>query len=470
MESEKRNLLILIILYIVIFSTLAVLKHASFHSTAFDLGLYDQSVWGYSQGRTVFNTVRGAFPFGDHVAPILFLLAPLYWIFSSPIMLIVAQTVLLALGAIPVYWLAKQKLGKKFGTAFALMYLIYPSLQYINLFDFHPDALMIPFFLFAFYFLQKNEYGKGSLFLLLAGICKEYAPLLISMMGLYLFFMKKNKKIGIITFFIGLLWFFINIKFITPFYRPEGFAYLDTYGHLGSTIPEIVVTGITNPLLVASSVATLGKFIYLILLFLPVLPALLSIEFLIALPGFSIILLNLRTGYSAIIYQHNSMLIPFLFISAIYGVRRILKSRLLKPRTALSLILALSFLSYFVYGPFTVLYRIPNFNTNTPHVKAGYEALDLIPQDASVSASSWVVPHLSHRNEIYMFPNPFHEVASLSKTATDSTDYVLLDVSRKDPMISEEDFDNYKQEISSNENYENIFEEQGWLLLKKLEK
>ncbi len=468
MESEKRNLIILILLYIIVFSTLCVLKHNSFNSTAFDLGLYDQSVWGYSQGKTIFNTVRGAFPFGDHVTPILFLLAPFYLVYSSPVTLVILQTILLALGAVPLYWFAREKLGKRFGVPFALLYLLYPSMQYINLFDFHPDALMIPLFLFAFYYLEKKEHAKGFLFIALAGMCKEYAPLLVSMMGLYMFFVKKNKKTGLSIFFIGLLWFFINIKIITPFYRPEGFAYFSMYGYLGNSLSEIIFTSMTNPLLVLSNLATPGKAIYLALLFMPLLPALLSLEFLIALPGFFIILLSQTTSYSAIVYQHTSMLIPFLFISAVYGVKKILRTKLLKPKLVLSLILAMGLISYFAYGPFTVLYRINDFNTNTAHVKAGYEALDLIPKDASLSASSWALPHLSHRSMIYMFPNPFHEIASLSKPLLNSTDYVLLDVSRKDPMLSQSNFDNYKNEIMNNKNYIVVFEKQGWLLLKRI--
>jgi hypothetical protein len=39
------------------------------------------------------------------------------------------------------------------------------------------------------------------------------------------------------------------------------------------------------------------------------------------------------------------------------------------------------------------------------------EALAVIPGDAVVSADPFVVPHLAHRREVYMFPNPFSSVA-----------------------------------------------------------
>ena len=45
----------LVLLYIVTFTWLAILRHASFNSTSFDLGIYDQVVWNTLHGRRVKN-------------------------------------------------------------------------------------------------------------------------------------------------------------------------------------------------------------------------------------------------------------------------------------------------------------------------------------------------------------------------------------------------------------------------------
>jgi hypothetical protein len=56
----------------------SVLRHESFHSTAFDLAIFDQAVYLISQGQTPFVTVRNLHILGDHAALILYPIALLY--------------------------------------------------------------------------------------------------------------------------------------------------------------------------------------------------------------------------------------------------------------------------------------------------------------------------------------------------------------------------------------------------------
>ena len=70
--------------------------------------------------QTVWNTAHGHFlqmTSGDgvqisrlaaHFDPILAAFAPLWWIWPSPEMLLTVQAVVVALGALPVYWLARE--------------------------------------------------------------------------------------------------------------------------------------------------------------------------------------------------------------------------------------------------------------------------------------------------------------------------------------------------------------------------
>src|SRR5207237_774531 len=84
------------------------------------------------------------------IDPILALFAPLWWIWSSPNMLLVVQAVGVGLGAIPVYWLARKHLrSARAGLGFALVYLAYPATGWLTLNEFHPVALATPLLLFA---------------------------------------------------------------------------------------------------------------------------------------------------------------------------------------------------------------------------------------------------------------------------------------------------------------------------------
>ena len=55
-------------------------------------------------------------------------------------MLLVAQALIVATGALPAFWLGRRWLGDdRLALAFAAVYLLYPALQHATLFDFHPS-------------------------------------------------------------------------------------------------------------------------------------------------------------------------------------------------------------------------------------------------------------------------------------------------------------------------------------------
>src|SRR5436853_540958 len=66
--------------------------------------------------------------FAFHVELLFFLIAPLYLLHAGPETLIVLLTAGIALGALPVYWIARRQLGQ-WGAAllFAAVYLLVPS-------------------------------------------------------------------------------------------------------------------------------------------------------------------------------------------------------------------------------------------------------------------------------------------------------------------------------------------------------
>jgi uncharacterized membrane protein len=127
------------------FSALSVLRHDAFATGRFDLGNMVQAVWSTAHGHPLRVTdLRGAqvLRLGAHVDPVLALFAPLWWIWPSPDLLLVAQGVALALGALPVFLLARKHLRSgRAGVAFALAYLLYPATTWTALNEFHPVAL-----------------------------------------------------------------------------------------------------------------------------------------------------------------------------------------------------------------------------------------------------------------------------------------------------------------------------------------
>ena len=119
-----------------------------------------------------------------HVEPIYFVLAPIYALWQQPETILILQTIILALGALPVFWLARDRLRSHLaGVAFAAVYLLFPGLEAANMWEFHAVALAAPLLLFAFYFGQKGRWGLLWLFALLAMATKEEVSLSVLVMG-----------------------------------------------------------------------------------------------------------------------------------------------------------------------------------------------------------------------------------------------------------------------------------------------
>lgn len=72
-------------------------------TTGFDLGIFEQAVRSYSHGQLPVSELKGpGFPLlGDHFSPVLATLVPFYRLWSSPILLLVAQAALFAVAVVP---------------------------------------------------------------------------------------------------------------------------------------------------------------------------------------------------------------------------------------------------------------------------------------------------------------------------------------------------------------------------------
>ena len=352
----------MVLAYILTFSSIAIARHASFNSNAFDLGLFDQTVWNTLHGRIFYYTTTGQplLHLSNHADYILLLVAPFYLIYSGPETLLVLQATAIALGGLPLFWWTSQKLESHIaGLSLLAAYLLFPGLALVTLRDFHPPGLAVGFLMFAFYFLIKETRLKGEtptpsltlpspfkgeglgvrvnatnpnqptstelggtegrliyatkdvwlflLFATLAMMTKEQIPLLVAFMGLYAIVRQRRWKLGLFTLAYSLSFFFITINWVIPRYSVTGESlFLDYYGYLGESPSAIIITTLTRPDLVLESVWEAQKLRYLFDLlapfaFLPVLglPALL-----VGMPSFAINLLSTNTAMHSTSVSH----------------------------------------------------------------------------------------------------------------------------------------------------------------------
>ena len=208
------------------FGSLSVLRHLAFNTGRFDLGNMVQAVWSTAHGDVLAVTGLQGQQFsrlGAHFDPILAAFAPLWWLWPDPAMLLVVQAIAIALGAIPVYLLARKHLGsERAGVGFALAYLLYPSTQWLALNEFHPVALATPLLLAAFWFLDEDRLVPFAVAAAAACLTKEHVGLTVAAIGLWYAFARGRRKAGLVIAAAGTAVAAIAIGLVVPHFAPAG--------------------------------------------------------------------------------------------------------------------------------------------------------------------------------------------------------------------------------------------------------
>ena len=411
-DKEKlalRIIFYLVFIYIFLFCLIQFNVFRNFDYHDFDLAIYNQVTWNTLHGNFFYSSIRGGAYFKDHISLILLMVLPLYAILPHPLTLLFLQTVLLGLSAWPIFLLAREELETKLALSLSFIYLIYPAVGNINLFEFHPEAFSVFFLLFTFYYLKKEKFGLFVLFMILALMCKEDISLAVLMLGFYAALVKKSKRWILAPLISGILWFILSIFVIIPHFHKGGYLYTIFYDHLGKNISEIISTIIFRPFFVLKTMFLTYKLRYLAQLFMPVSflsffsPLTLSITF----PTLARNLLSNYPPTASICCQYTVTLIPFIFISAIYGLKRILKLGMLRARVngIMLAILSAGLISGWAIGPQLHLSnKITAYTYNRNYLnEAKQKFLSSIPKDASVIATFNFLPKLSCREKLYTF-------------------------------------------------------------------
>lgn len=392
--------------YVWLFSYWTMRHHDGFGTGAFDFGLYDQGVWLLSRFKRPFVTLMGRHLFGDHTSFILLPLVPVYWILPSAKVLLFAQAAALGLGAVPTFLLAREKIRNEWLAAVvAIAYLLHPTVGHINLEQFHPDVFEVPLLLFAFWFMARHRWTGYFVCVGAALLVKEDVALLTFLLGIYVA-VRHDRRIGMITSLASLLAMAAALWWILPMYNGVGSlnAWRVPFGGLGGFLR----TALVHPGRVIAYGTSDGRPWYLWQMFSPLalLPLLAPRVLFIGAAALAANVFSTFGYQYDIHYHYGTLVLPVLIAGTIFAIA---KSRSMAGRqVTVGLLLASTLVTAHLWGP-TPLGRheaviaSPNGNS-VPHIK---KAISMIPDDAAVSAFYGYVPHVDHREEIYMFPNPF---------------------------------------------------------------
>jgi uncharacterized membrane protein len=434
------------------FAAYSIRLHDAHLTAKSDLGQIDLAIWNTAHGRLLqeIKDETVSTRLTDHVELIFLPVSLVFWLWDDVRALLVLQAAALALGAWPVYLVARRRLegalsppgaaldasGKRAGMAawgglaFALAYLLHPALQVAAISEFHALPLAPPLIAFAFWFIERRYWGRFALAALLLSQVQEGMALLTALLGLYAAARawrtsgagrQVGAVAGLATFAFGLAWFYVATFVIVPRYAAEAYGlavtpYTARYGALGDSFGDVVIALFTRPFEVARIAAEPLRLRYIIGLLLPMafLPLLAPEVLLLAAPLFLANLLSSFPLQYAGELHYSAPLVPYLAVAGAIGLARL--TRFIGRRRSapwevgrawlilpgIVVVCALAWQIAAGYTPAGGKYG--GWPQTTAHHGLLARFAAQVPGDAPLTAATDLFPHFSHRERIYRFP------------------------------------------------------------------
>jgi uncharacterized membrane protein len=438
--------------------------YLGFRLARFDLGNMVQAVWSTAHGRPLEMTLLSgeqAVRFASHVDPILVLFAPIFVLWPSPLVLAGAQIAACALGALPVFWLARRHLAsEKAAALLALAYLAYPWLAWTALDAMHPVTLAIPLFLYAIWFLDSDRLWAFALCALLVAATGELMGLPLAALGLWYWLARGRRRSGLLIAAAGFAWTLLAVKVIVPAFHGEESPFYERFASVGGSPEGILRTALTDPGQLVSAALSRPDLVYVVALALPLAGSFVLAPGLaaVALPQLAVNALSDWPATTDSRHHYVAAIVPFLVAASAVGLSRV---PVANRGQAATVVLAVTGASAFVLGPWPGARGASTLDLG-PDVPASRAnalraAVALIPGDARVSATSRVGSHLSGRRYFYSVP------------LVERSEWIVLDT--QDPWIQGSDsqparFDpavgsKFKERIRSSSEWKQVFGREG---------
>lgn len=418
----------------VVYSVYALTRYRQFLAAGYDLGIFDQAVRRYAHFQTPLVALKGDSYniLGDHFHPILAVLAPLYWIWDDPRMLMIAQAAIVS-SSIPVIFAF---FGRMLGAGRVRWLLIvgyaisWPIERMID-FDIHEICFAVPLLAVALDGLSRRSDKRllwGAMPLLLV---REDMGMVLAMLGVLRLLRGPRRWIGAVMIAVGVATFELVTSVVLPHFASNGtFAYW-SYTALGADAPHAVAFILEHPLKTIAIFFTpwvkTRTLLYLFgpLLFLP----LLSPITLVTLPLLAQRFLSSRSMLWNTQFHYSAPIMIILVFASIDGLLRV--SRWFRHPDAVRRRLALLLgLTQLVFPVIDVAVRHNNYPLTrlayqawviSPHVRDQEAVTAAVPHGVCVEADDRIASHLTHTNRV-----------TLPGLSRHPADFVVLDMTQKD--------------------------------------
>jgi len=325
-----------------------------------DFGHYTEELHNLLAGRGPRSDSFECTRFGLHFTPLIFVLAPGYWLWPSPYYLMVCGPLLLHAVALPVYLLARRLSGSALvALLFALAWLLLPSLSrmvYANTYGFQWTYFSMP--LLALMVTTgvgsrapgasidssndpssaNREHREGSaqerqstprfglslLFAVLAMLCEETVTAVTFGWGLYLASFTPRRRMGWMLALVSLVYLVLCVKVLIPFFAAGArYERFDLFGQLGRSLPDLLAAPFTQPGLFFGRLVRREALYYVLVLLasMAVLPLRRWRMALAAVPALGMVLLLQNAEWLSVKFWHQAGLLPVLFLAGVSSLQ-----------------------------------------------------------------------------------------------------------------------------------------------------
>lgn len=423
--SSKISISVIVAIAICSFAfiaSLTVLRYLTYSSPNFDFGIFCNMFYYMKEtGLPLVSSERDQIlsHFAVHISPIYYLILPFYILFPSPITLQISQAVIVVSGVIPLLLIARRRgLGALYQILIAAIYCFYPAVYCGCFYDIHENCFLLPLLLWLLWALEGNRTVFILLFTFLTLGVKEDAAIYVAVVGIFALLSEKKRAIGGAVFLLAVGWFALDLYLLSAFgegamtWRYRNFCTSDDL-----SLTAMLLNIFRNPALVLSEVFESQKLTFLFEMLIPlgvVLPfATKKISRYTLLIPF--LLVNLMTDY---IYQFD---IGFQYVfgsSALLLYLAVINLSELteQARLAFTALASLAGMLFFLSTVSEKSYFYTNYRVNRDTYQTLDQVLSEIPQDASVQSSTFLLPHIADRKEIYQL------------WSDNETEYIVLDL------------------------------------------
>ncbi|MFJ2863379.1 DUF2079 domain-containing protein [Kitasatospora sp. NPDC087314] len=377
-----------------LYTCVAVNRHRRGLTKAYDLGIFEQAIRAYAHGQAPIVPLKGPgyHLLGDHFHPLIAVLAPAYRVFPSPVTLLVAQALLMALAVVPLTRWAHEVGGPRVALVIGCVTGASWGIVRAAGDDFHEIAFAVPLLAFAATALGRRRHLTAALWSLPLLLVKEDLGLTVAAVGLLIAWQSRQDRRsplpGLALAGVGVTATTLTMLVVLPSFNPHGgFDYWQQLDGGGQPSAWSLAARIGWPpvkwlllFLLAATAGFLGLRSPLILLCAPTL---------------AWRLLSSNPHYWGVSYHYSAVLMPLVIAALVDALTRAHPRRARRALTAAALVAAVTVPVYPLHE--VVMPEAWRTSPRLTHVRA---VLDSIPDGATVAASNRLAAQLTSRDTV----------------------------------------------------------------------